>query len=230
MKTCTSLIFSPFKDKNSHLGCIYCLQNSCCSRYLRFIGDPEVGEDDHEGQEELEAELRKPGAPVAAVCEAELGLAGVAVQTEDHAGPGDGAPGLGHNIGAGPDQWQALIILDLEWRRHVMTSPERRDSLDNSCGQRHGGVDVGTGNLLSILSSFIKSDDDSVISPGGRLLRVWRLRAQPPRRWRPGWWRAPCPGWRRPSGWPAASRGTWRYTQPSARARTTASWGCEIQR
>ena len=44
--------------------------------YLRFIRDPEVGEDDHEGQEELEAELREAGAAVTrAVTEAELGLA-----------------------------------------------------------------------------------------------------------------------------------------------------------
>ena len=79
------------------------------SIYLRFIGDPEVCEDDHEGQEELEAELREAGVPVATVCEAELGLARVAVQTEDHTSPGDGAPGLSHNIGAGPDQRPALI-------------------------------------------------------------------------------------------------------------------------
>ena len=72
--------------------------------YLRFIRDPEVGEDDHEGQEELEAELREAGAAVAAVREAELCFARAAVQTEHHTGPGDGAPGLSHNIGARPDQ------------------------------------------------------------------------------------------------------------------------------
>ena len=81
----------------------------CCAfvklkTYLRFIGDPEVGEDDHERQEELEAKLREARAPVASVREAELGLACCApIEAEHHAGPGDGAPCLGHDIGPGPD-------------------------------------------------------------------------------------------------------------------------------
>lgn len=71
--------------------------------YLRFIGDPEVGEDDHECQEKLEAKLREARAPVTSVCEAELGLSSATVEAEHHTSPGNGSPSLSHDIGPSPD-------------------------------------------------------------------------------------------------------------------------------
>ena len=87
-----------------HLCCLFVKLKT----YLRFIGDPEVGEDDHERQEELEAKLRQTGAPVTSVREAELGLACAPIEAEHHAGPSDGAPSLSHDIGPSPDNWKAL--------------------------------------------------------------------------------------------------------------------------
>ena len=71
--------------------------------YLRFIGDPEVGEDDHECQEELESKLSEAGAPVTSVCEAELGLSSAPIEAKHHTSPGNSAPSLSHDIGPRPD-------------------------------------------------------------------------------------------------------------------------------